>query len=410
MSVGSETGRARAAAVVLVGGQLLAAVGALAVNLLAARVLDPSARGDLAYALQLSYFVSVFAVMGLERPFMASRTGAFNPEYRVFVRLITPGTIAVIPCVVIATAFSPFSTSWLWVGAGVIAVYVALNSLTMSVRVAYVTSMDWRRFGFNAIAAQLIIIAGAGLLVILGVSDPVAWMGIYAASGIPAVVLLWLAVRRGPEPEWPTDEQRRALRRRGWVLLPSAFSNTAMMHSDRLLLPILSSSAELGLYVTVATVLQMATWPVQQWVDASLRRWSQTMRDRSLSMGPLLLQSFLLLVAMSAIMGVAAYLMILFVLPDTYRAATTVILPLAIASVIFGLTRVQQGILIALGAEGRVSAVEILGTAVSLLAYVALIPGYGMLGAAYGSIIGYSACAVAAAFALISVNRTRRNP
>lgn len=405
-----EAGRARAAAVVLVGGQLLAAVGALAVNLLAARVLDPSARGDLAYALQLSYFVSVFAVMGLERPFMASRTGTFNSEYRIFARLIIPGTIVVIPCVIIATAFSPFSTSWIWMGAAVIATYVALNSLSMAIRVAYVTSMDWKRFGFNAIAAQLIIMAGAALLVVANISHPVAWMCIYAASGIPAVVLLWIAVRRGPEPSWPTDTERKALRRRGWVLLPSAFSNTAMMNSDRLLLPILSSSAELGLYVTVATVLQMATWPVQQWVDASLRRWSQTMREQSLPIAKLLFQSSVLLTIMAAILGVAAHLMILFVLPESYLPATTVIVPLAVASVIFGVTRVQQGILIAIGAEGRVSAVEILGTAVALISYVALIPNLGMLGAAYGSIIGYTACAVAATIALISVNRKRGTP
>src|SRR5699024_2518786 len=77
-----------------------------------------------------------------------------------------------------------------------------------------------------------------------------------------------------------TRAEARGLRRRGWILLPSEFSNSAMLHSDRLLLPILSSSAELGLYVTVATVLEMATWPIQQWVDASLRGWSKAFRSR----------------------------------------------------------------------------------------------------------------------------------
>src|SRR5690606_23229350 len=84
-----------------------------------------------------------------------------------------------------------------------------------------------------------------------------------------------------------------------------------------------------------------------------------------------------------------------------------VIVPLAASAVVFGLTRVQQGLLIALDAPGRVSIVEIGGTAASVLAYLTLIPPYGMLGAAYGSIIGYSVCAAAGAYALIRVLRSR---
>jgi O-antigen/teichoic acid export membrane protein len=407
MANSDESARVRVAAGVLVGAQIVAAGGAVAMNLLAAVVLDPSARGDLAFALQLVYFLSVFAIMGLERPFIATRFGGFGDEYRRFARLVLPGTVAILPIAVLATTVAPFSTRWLWAGAIAIGGYVALNSLVHAVRVAYVCSREWKWFALNAIATQAIIVAGALSLVLLGVNDPVIWMWVYVGSTIPAVLILIFSPRVAASPPL-TRAEARGLRRRGWILLPSEFSNSAMLHSDRLLLPILSSSAELGLYVTVATVLEMATWPIQQWVDASLRGWSKAFRSRRFPIARLFAQCVALLIGIVTVLGTAAYAMIVFVLPDSYLPATVAIPALAVSAVVFGITRVQQGLFIAADAPGTVSTIEIIGTAAALIAYVLLIPQFGMLGAAYGSIIGYSLCAVVGAIALGRVRSKRR--
>ena len=407
MANADESARVRVAAGVLVGAQIVAAGGAVAMNLLAAVVLDPSARGDLAFALQLVYFLSVFAIMGLERPFIATRFGGFGDEYRRFARLVLPGTVAILPIAVLATTVAPFSTRWLWAGAIAIGGYVALNSLVHAVRVAYVCSREWKWFALNAIATQVIIVAGALSLVLLGVDDPVIWMWVYVGSTIPAVLILIFSPRVAASPPL-TRAEARGLRRRGWILLPSEFSNSAMLHSDRLLLPILSSSAELGLYVTVATVLEMATWPIQQWVDASLRGWSKAFRSRRFPIAKLFAQCVALLIGIVTVLGAAAYAMIVFVLPDSYLPATVAIPALAVSAVVFGVTRVQQGLFIAADAPGTVSTIEVFGTAAALIAYVLLIPQFGMLGAAYGSIIGYSLCAVVGAIALRRVRRKRR--
>lgn len=406
MSASDSQKGTKIAAAVLVAAQILAAGGAVAVNLLAAVVLSPAGRGDLAFALQLAYFLSVFAVMGLERPFIASRSGGFGTEYRVFARMVTPGTLCVLPIAFIAAALSPFSTRWMWMGVIAIAAYVALNSLVHALRVAYVCSREWKWFAVNAIVTQLIIVVGAVLLVLIGINDPVVWMWAYAASAVPTAVLLFVAPRPSKHLE-PTRTEKRGLRRRGWVLLPSEFSNSAMLRSDRLLLPILSSSAALGLYVTVATVLEMATWPVQQWVDASLRNWSQGFSSHSFPVVRIIARSVLLLVASAAVLAAAAYAMIVIVLPDSYAPAAAAIIPLAVSAVIFGVTRVQQGLLIAADSPGTVSVVEIIGTVASLIAYITLIPHYGMFGAAYGSIIGYAVCAAAGAFTLARVIRRK---
>lgn len=416
MAGADESVRVRVAAGVLVGAQIVAAGGAVAMNLLAAVVLAPSARGDLAFGLQLVYFLSVFAIMGLERPFIATRFGGFGDEYRRFARLVLPGTVVILPIAVLATTVAPFSTRWLWAGAIAIGGYVALNSLVHAVRVAYVCSREWKWFALNAIATQAIIVAGALSLVLLGVDDPVIWMWVYVGSTIPAVLILLFSPRAGAPSALTragassplTRAEARGLRRRGWILLPSEFSNSAMLHSDRLLLPILSSSAELGLYVTVATVLEMATWPVQQWVDASLRGWSKAFRSRRFPIARLFAQCVALLIGIVTVLGAAAYAMIVFVLPDSYLPATVAIPALAVSAVVFGITRVQQGLFIAADAPGTVSTIEVIGTAAALVAYVVLIPQLGMLGAAFGSIIGYSLCAIAGAIALRQVRRKRK--
>src|SRR5699024_10944716 len=67
-----------------------------------------------------------------------------------------------------------------------------------------------------------------------------------------------------------------------------------------------------------------------------------------------------------------------------------------------------QGLFIAADAPGTVSTIEIIGSAAALIADVLLIPQFGMLGAAYGSIIGDSLCAVVGAIALGRVRSTRR--
>src|SRR5699024_9828423 len=109
------------------------------------------------------------------------------------------------------------------------------------------------------------------------------------------------------------------------------------------------------------------------------------------------------------VLGTAAYAMIVFVLPDSYIPATVAILALAVSAVVFSITRVQQGRFFSADVPSTVSTIESIGTAAALIAYVLLIPQFGMLGAAYGSIFGYSLCAVVDAIAL-GRGRSKRRP
>lgn len=385
----------RLAALVLLLGQLSAAGGAVLVNIFAARVLNPADRGDLAFGLQIAYFLTVFALMGVQRPYMASREGEFNQEYRNFSHLVLPGAIAIIPVTLLVLYFSPLGEKWFVLGIVAVVVYTVLNALSRGVRVGYVVSGNWKRFAFNALGSQVIIVLGAVLFLVLEVDSPELWMAVYTVSTLPALLMFIDAHRAKYRGDNLEPEERKTLRRKGLVLLPSDFSNTAMMRIDRLLLPLLSTSAALGLYVTVATVMEMVSWPIKQWVDASLRKWAKTSESMVKAMNRILIKALLFVTILAAVLGIAAYAMIYYILPDAYMEATTAIIPLAVGSIIHGLTRVQQGFLVAMGATARVSIIEIIGTMASVIAFLILIPPYGMLGAAYGSIIGFLICFVA---------------
>lgn len=395
----------RLTTLILLAGQISAALGAVVVNILAAKVLDPSDRGDLAFGLQIAYFLTVFATMGLERPYIASRDGVFNNEYRNFTKLVIPGVLIIVPIALLAIHLSPLGSTWIGYGVAAIVIYTVLNVVSRGVRVGYVVSRDWKGFTFNAIGSQVLIVAGAIILLLLNISQPEAWMIVYTVSTLPAIILFVLAVRKKNEQTLSKEESAN-IRRKGWLLLPSDFSNTAMMRSDRLLLPILGTSAELGLYVTVATVLEMASWPVKQWVDTSLREWARVGKSLFSSIPRIMLKACIGLCALSIILGLATFIMIRFFLPDSYLPAVDAIIPLAIGSVIFGMTRIQQGVLVACGAAASVSLVEIVGTIVSVTSYLLLIPTFGMFGAAYGSIIGYFICFLFGAIVLIKVTRS----
>ena len=148
----------RLAALVLLLGQLSAAGGAVLVNIFAARVLDPDDRGDLAFGLQIAYFLTVFANMGLQRPYMASREGEFNQEYRNFSYLTLPGALVIIPVAFLVLYLSPLSEKWLVLGIISVVAYTVFNALSRGVRVAYVVSGNWKRFAFNALGSQVVIV------------------------------------------------------------------------------------------------------------------------------------------------------------------------------------------------------------------------------------------------------------
>lgn len=391
---GGDHGRGQAAVFLLLG-QLAAAGAAFLVNILASWAMPPGSRGLLAFVLQVAYILTILSLMGLERPFMANQSGTFFSAYRQFIWLAAPGFSVVLVVIGFAMGFGgALGASWLLIAGG--ATFVATNMLVRSARVAYVVSRDWKPFLSSNIGSQVIIVLGAIVLALSDRTTADVWILIYCASGVIPLALLVRSFYAGSKTKDHIAREARArLRRSGVKLLPAALGNTAMVRSDRLLLPVLGSPADLGVYVTVATVMEMAVWPLQQWVDVSLRSWSVAESGARKRILRTTLVGAGISAGIAGVLALAAWAVVVVVLPISYRGSLAVIIPLGVASVIYSVTRIQQGFLIAMNAPGIASLVEMSGWIAAIVGYFALIPNYGILGGAYGSIIGYSVCAIA---------------
>ncbi len=376
----------------LVSSQLLAAGVAFVVNLLAASVLDPTGRGQLALTLQVGYLLAILGMLGMERPFTANVSGRqFNETVSFLERLVRPGYWAgIIGLLLVLYGLGTENYSFVMIG--VLSTIFVVSTMHMKiVRTAYIASRTWRPFVFTGIASQVLLVACCLLLTVLHVGAFEVWFAAYTVAGLVATVVICTPRRVSPPVDSGQAKIGRTVRSQGLRLLPASLGNTAMVRSDRLLIPALSSAAELGIYVVVATAIDMATWPVQQWADSRLHAWKEAPPSKRM----VSLMCGIALIITVGLVAVIAFLLDYIVtqfLPKPYAAGMTLFLPLSVAAIFYSLSRLTQGVLISRGAGTAVSVIEGAGMAVSILAYLVLIPSLGALGAAYGSVLGYSVC------------------
>ncbi|UNX55372.1 polysaccharide biosynthesis C-terminal domain-containing protein [Georgenia sp. TF02-10] len=371
----------------LLAGQVVTAGVAFAINFLSSSVMPPDQRGTLAFFIQLSYIATTLGLLGVERPYVAERTGASFPTAVRELGRLTKSVWVGATLLVIAAVVTGWLSSWFMaLLLAMTATYVVSNAAVRRVRIAYVVSRDRRTFVMNTIAVQCGLLGLGVVLYLFDVSSPAAWLGAYALSSAAAMVTTVRARRRSREEDVAASQLAR-VRREGLRLIPASLGNTALLRSDRLMMPFLSSAAELGIYVTVATVMEVGAWPIQQWVDASLGR----LRERAAAGNNrrLVTKVFLGAVGLTTVIGVLAYFAISLLLPEEYHPSLQLIPILGAGTVVYAMTRLQHGWLIAEGRPGLVSVAETVGLVASAVLYVGLIPPFGAMGAAIGSGIGH---------------------
>lgn len=370
--------------------QVLTALTAFLLNILSSAAMAPEARGYMTLLIQITYVITVLLLLGVERPYAAARHSSFNEAVSELYLLIRPSFVVLGVAVLIGAGFFAVGHRDFVLPGLMILFYLMGNIASRVARTGYIASGSLPPFLLVSIGTQLVLLALGLLLFLADSKNPVHWFLSYGVSGLVAVVVTGFAKARAKASDL-TSADHGQIRRSGIKLLPASFGNTAMLRSDRLLLPALASTSQLGLYVVVATMMELAAWPIQSWVDASLRKW----REHGVAgkgRWRKLLQAVLVAVVLSLVMGSVSLALIWHVLSEDYADSATLVVPLGIATVIYAASRVQQGLLIASGRSKSVSAAELVGMTVSVAMYVLLIPAMGAVGAALGSIGGYLCC------------------
>ncbi len=392
----------------LLAAQCLIAATAFVVNVLSARALGPASRGELALYLQLCYLLSAIFSCGFDRSYPAVRHSAV-PFGRAFLdlgRLLRwPAALLVISGIVISTVAA---TTGLLADVAVPVVLTVITLGTMgllSARTGAIVARTATTYLRLVGVVQVLLIGTSVVLVLFAPPDPLLWALAYASSlSLPVALALVLAAYRAGHHEPTRRTDLEAVRRLGYKIMPSTVANIAMLRADRLLLPVLASTGQLGLYIVVATITETLVWPVQSWIDANIPRW----RSAALSAGfePLKIYGRVLLYVLPSctVVGVLSYLLVVPLFGPEFAGSRQLVLPLIVATGLYALSRVGVGIGLAYNSSRQVLAVSAAGMIVALVGYVALIPRYGALGAAVGSLIGYGMAAV------LSLAMTLRDP
>ena len=392
--------------------QVVVATAAMVANVLAARGLAPSGRGEIALLLQLSYVCTVGVLLGSDRSFVLTYHGRPPADaVRGYVGLLwRPALVLLGSAVVLALGSVPESAAWRW-SAVLVVLFAVINAFVRAVKQTAIAARRPRQFLVNTVVSQVLLVLLLLVLFLRDVDQPRMWMSAYVVSAAVPTAVYFLrragnGQRHGTTMDGPGQRSaRRTVRREGLALLPAALSNMAMLRVDRIMLAGLASTAALGLYATVATLTEMLVWPLAAYADSRVGAWRAAHDRGSFHPRRLLAGAAAFAVAGGFALGVVAYVGVEPLFGQRYAPAKDLIPPLILAAAVYAVARVSIATLVARRRRAFVSVAEAAGLVISLLAYLLLIPTYGALGAAWGSLAGYSACLVATLVALGRASR-----
>jgi O-antigen/teichoic acid export membrane protein len=397
------TRRIREPYVQLLLAQVSDAAVASVANLLMARALAPAGRGWIALLLQVSYLASMLLLLGTERSFIAGYAGS-SPAVavRAYFRLAVGPCAAGLAIVGAAVWIVPSTVRPSWTILALVASFTLANVFVLAMRAIAIATGQTVAYLRYTVIGQVVLLTTMGALHLGGVTSPSVWFLAYVLAGVLPTVACWVhwwrtAGRAGAVVD---AEQSRAVRREGLALIPASIANMGMLRVDRLMLPALASTTALGLYATVATMTQLISWPLQAYADSRLGEWRSAHGRGWLRPSPLVITAAVYGLVVAPVLGVAIYVLVVPMFGEPYTAAKVLVPPLIAAATLYAVSRITLGLLIAQGRNLMASAAEVCGFAISIAAYVLLIPPYGAIGAAYGSLLGYGACLAVAAVAV----------
>ena len=272
---------------ILLISSLTLALGALLVNVFSARALGPTGRGALALHLQITYIASAVLLLGRDRSFLATavKDGSLRGDTRQMVSLmLMPMTLGLVTSVAVGLTFhgSPEVTT-----GALIAGYVLVITGNMVARFNRSVAITAGRPLYVATAvlvSQILLIGTSIALLLAKVTSVTTWFLAYGLTlTLPFACAIALALRGGASSEFDRQTSR-ATKKLGMQLLPSVTSGEmAILRADRLLIPLLASYYELGIYVVAATMAELASWPLQQYIDSHTPGWGLRLSQGTLS-------------------------------------------------------------------------------------------------------------------------------
>ena len=369
-------------------------------GLIAARSLGPAGRGELAAITVWASTLLYAGTFGL--PEAVAYFAAASPALRAGVWLTAQAAASVLGVVITAVGWFLIPILLDGTSAGAVAAPIQRFLLLFGVPcLLSLCSCAWlqgvgRLDAFNVSRAVVPLVNASGFLVLLAIGDRVVWH--FAAVLLIGNAATWvLATALGPRSFVDRPHLSAVLASRmfhyGVRVQVGNWSNAANVRLDQLLLSLFAAPASLGVYVVAVTyanavmtlsgsaILVMLPEIVREHREGTagvcLERWYRRLLWTSAGAAVL-------------VAGSAIYILPLLFGP-AFRAAVPLLVFLAPATVLLGMNQILSTAFRGIDQPEVGSAAEILGLVVTALSLAALLPRYGMYGAAVASLLAYGA-------------------
>ena len=397
MHWGTVTGRFKLGRVAsgLLGAQVVLAGGALVVNVLSARALGPSARGELALFLQIAYAANLLCLLGRHKAYLRiqSDDSSLASAYRDMSLLShVPYVLSLALSIGVGFGFG-FGWGILFL-AGAFFIKSSAGILVNTHRAAAIVARRTGPFFGATIATQVTLVGGASLMSLGGFDRAEFWLLLYGLSAAVPYLFVEFLIRRS-ERARPREHDLKRVKSLGLYLTPSSVAEAVVARADRFILPALSSFAQLGLYAVVATMTELISWPVRQYTDSRVPKWTSEFEAGILRLREALLPVLFLSSLSAVVVAGLTYATLVPLFGSQYESAVALVLPLSISATLYSISIFGVGFAIAAGDSRAANLITICGVIVAIPLYVVWIPDHGALGAAWASAIAYAVSAAA---------------
>ena len=387
--------RVRGEAILVLLARLANVVVGTVFVVLTARHLGPTGRGEIAIAFTLAWATTSVADLGTST---SGRIGLLAPDSDVTERDVLSLTVALIPlqAVLSTLVVAVISVTSLHLSLRFSVAVVALSVATMMFNSTVCLFYGMRRY-------RDVLTTEASLAVFLVVClSGIFWAGrltttsavVVMAVG-PALGAVWLAHRTGAlrhsVSPWNTSQWRELIAN-GFSPMAGNFSLFLALRLDRVVIAVVAGTQSLGVFAVALTVpetLRILPRAVGQ-VIADRVRSGVDQLAMARRHARLFVAGHALLLAASFFV---AWLVIPIVFGNGFLGARDILLVVTAAEAVLSIHLMQQALLVGFGHPSGIGIPQVAGATVMVALDLVLIPAWGIQGAAWACLLGYSTLA-----------------
>jgi len=363
------------------------------------RALDPAAYGRLSVLLAIASFAIIFLSCGMDMAFFRSYFALRDdPEQQrrfvttvwIFLLVVPPAAAALLTLVA-----APIFANSEVVPAGELALALAGAAIFVSATVVPLSLLRAQeRLRDFVVLTSVTGLTTAGFTLLAVVAADGGVMGWLVAVVAANAVTLAVAVRLIPL-RLDTGVDRGLLRGAlalGLPLIPHVLSHWGLGISNRLVLTGIVSTSEVGIYALAANIALPVAIVMQSMGNAFMPTYARAATEQGAlaALRRVIVVQFLLVLAVATIGALVGPIAVRFLAPPEYAAAADLVPWIAAGYGLLGLYFLpMNAVVLTEGRSGKVWIATSAAAGANLACLLALVPVFGLVGAAVAVTVGY---------------------